>query len=61
MIPVVSMDYTFMDDKQKESEEKGMPILVMKDKKLRVIRARVVPNKGRNGYAIRIGSGMPTV
>ena len=47
-VPVVSIDYTFMHDKQKEGEEKGMPILVMKDRKTKVIRARVVPQKGKH-------------
>ena len=30
--PVVSVDYMFMHDKQKEGEEKGMPIMVVKDR-----------------------------
>ena len=57
-VPVVSIDYTFMHDRQKEGEEKGMPILVMKDRKTKVIRARVVPQKGKHWYAIKILSGM---
>jgi hypothetical protein len=44
--PVVSVDYMFMHDNQGESEEKGMPIMVIKDRKTRIIRARVVPQKG---------------
>ena len=51
-IPVVSVDYMFMSDKQDQEEEKGMPIMVIKDRKLKIIRARVVPNKGSNAYAI---------
>ena len=57
-VPLVSIDYMFMHDKQKEGEERGMPILVMKDRKTRVVRARVVPQKGRNAYAIKILAGM---
>ena len=32
-IPTVALDYTFMYDTQNQNEEKGMPILVMKDVK----------------------------
>ena len=31
--PVVSVDYMFMHDNQGEGEEKGMPIMVVKDRK----------------------------
>ena len=30
--PVISVDYMFMPDNQGESEEKGMPIMVIKDR-----------------------------
>ena len=38
-VPVVNFDYTFMHDDQKEEEETGMPILVAKDRKLKIVRA----------------------
>ena len=57
-VPVVSFDYMFMDDDQKEHEEKGMPILVAKDRKKKVVRARVVPQKGKHWYSIKIASGI---
>ena len=57
-IPVVSFDYMFMHDDQKEEEEKGMPILVAKDRKKKVVRARVVPKKGQHWYGIKIASGI---
>ena len=57
-VPLVSIDYMFMSDSQKEGEEKGMPVLVAKDRKSKVIRARVVPQKGANAYAIRILGGI---
>ena len=41
-IPLVSIDYMFMHDKQKEGEERGMPILALKDRKTKMVRARVV-------------------
>ena len=55
---MVSIDYMFMHDRQKEGEEKGMPILVFKERKRRVIRARIVPQKGKHWYAIKILKGM---
>lgn len=57
-VPVISVDYMFMGDKQSEGDESGMPILVVKDRKTRIIRARVVPNKGRHWYAIKMLVGI---
>jgi len=56
--PVVSVDYMFMHDNQGEGEEKGMPIMVVKDRKTRIIRARVVPQKGSHWYGIKVLSGI---
>ena len=56
--PVVSIDYMFMGDNQQEGEEKGIPIVVVKDRKTKIIRSRLVPQKGINGYAIKVGSGI---
>ena len=53
-VPVVIVDCMFMGDNQKEHEEKGMPILVVKDRKKKVIRARVVPQKGKHWYSVKI-------
>ena len=46
-IPIVSIDYAFMnDDKDKRDDgDKGMPIIVLKDKETKISRARVVPKK----------------
>ena len=55
---VVSVAYMFMHDNQREGEEKGMPILVVKDRKTRIIRARVVPQKGNHAYGINVLSGV---
>ena len=57
-VAVVSFDYAFMHDDQVEGEERGMPILVAKDRRKRVIRARVVPQKGSHWYGIKVGSGI---
>ena len=46
--PIVSVDYMFMHDNQGEGEEKGMPIMVVKDRKTWIIRARVVPPEGQS-------------
>jgi len=56
--PIVSVDYMFMHDNQGESEEKGMPIMVIKDRKTRIIRAWVVPQKGNHAYGIKVLSGV---
>ena len=56
--PIVSVDYMFMHDNQGESEEKGMPIMVIKDRKTRMVRARVVPQKGNHAYGIKVLSGV---
>ena len=55
---MVSVDYMFMHDNQGESEEKWMPIMVIKDRNTRIIRARVVPQKGSHGYGIKVLSGV---
>ena len=44
-VPTVSLDYTQVHSEQKE-EEKGMPIVVVKDNKTKMIMAKVVPSKG---------------
>ena len=50
-VPVISADYMYMESK--ESEDKGMPILVVKDRDSGWISARVVPKKGKHVYAIK--------
>jgi len=52
-LPTVSIDYMFMADKQNKGEEKGMPILVMKDRATGLVWARVVPAKGVCPYAVK--------
>ena len=55
---IVSVDYMFMHDNQGEGEEKGMPSMVVEDRKTRIIRARVVPQKGNHAYGIKVLSGV---
>ena len=62
-IPIVVMDYMFMDDTQNEGEEKGMPILVAKDINqdgtgTGMIFAYVVPQKGVQPYAVKTLAGI---
>ena len=52
LVPVVSIDYMFMTDRQNKEEESGSPILVIKDEEQKLGWAHVVPNKGRDNYAI---------
>ena len=53
-VPIISIDYAYMhDDKdKKEDNDKGMSIIVWKDKDLKIKRARVVPKKGVDTYAV---------
>ena len=52
-LPTTSIDYMFMGDQQAREEEKGMPMLVTKDKRTKMIWARVVPAKGVNAHAVK--------
>ena len=50
-IPVVSVDYMYMESK--ETEDKGMPVVVAKDRDSGWISARVVPKKGKHVYTMK--------
>ena len=56
--PIVSVDYMFMHDNQGEGEEKGMPTMVVKDRKTGTLRTRVIPQKGSHWYGIKVLSGV---
>ena len=51
-IPKVCIDYMYMHSQQEKEEEKGMPILVMKDERSKMVTARVVKAKGKDPWAI---------
>ena len=61
-VPLVRADYMYMrenrknregdKDEEEEEEEKGMPTLVVKDTKNKMMTARVVPRKGVDPYAV---------
>ena len=53
-IPVISIDYMYVHPEQADDEEreKGMPILVARDSRTKMVYARVVPQKGHDDYAI---------
>ena len=62
-IPTVALDYTFMHDTQGEHEERGMPILVVKDIRqddvgTGMIFAHVVPPKGVQPFAVKTLAGI---
>ena len=50
--PTIGVDYTHTRSEQEKEEEKGMPIIVAKDNKTKMIMARVVPSKGLDSYAV---------
>ena len=45
-VPTIGLDYMYMHSDQEKEGEKGMPIVVAKDSKTKMIMARVVPSKG---------------
>ena len=49
--PVISLDYMYMNEDSKEN--KGLPLLVRKDRMSRCLFAEVVPQKGRDILAIK--------
>jgi hypothetical protein len=52
-VPIVSIDYMFMNQSQSSKEEKGMPNFVMKDRSTKTVKAYTVTSKGVNDYAVR--------
>ena len=54
-VPTVSIDYAFLNEKQEvgNTENSGMPILAIKDRKSGMIQSRVVPAKGTDKFAIK--------
>ncbi len=52
------MDYTHTHSEQEKEEEKGMPIIVAKDNKTKVIMARVVPSNGLDSYVVETAKKM---
>ena len=52
LVPVVSVDYMYMTDRQRKDEEPGTPILIVKDETTKITWAHAVPHKGRDAYAI---------
>ena len=53
-VPVVSVYYAYMHPEAEEEDEaeKGMPILVTKDSRTKMVYSRVVPKKGLDDYAV---------
>ena len=52
LVPVVSIDYMYMTDRQRKEEYTGTPILIVKDETKQITWAHAVPHKGRYSYAI---------
>ena len=50
--PTIGVDYVYARSEQEKEEEKGMPIIVAKDNKTKMIMAMVVPSKGLDSYAV---------
>ena len=50
--PAIGIDHMHMISEQEKDEEKGMPILLMKDERTKMIMARVVPSKRLDQYDV---------
>ncbi len=48
----VGVDYAHMHSEQEKEEEVGMPIVVVKESKTKMIVAKSVPSKGVENYAV---------
>ncbi len=53
-VPTISIDYMYVHPgaERGEEREKGMPLLVIRDDRAKMIFARGVPQKGQEGYAV---------
>ena len=52
-VPTIGIDYMYMHSEQEKEEEKGMPIVVAKDNRTKMIMARVVPSKALDSSAVQ--------
>ena len=53
-VPTVSLGHVCVCGEQGEEEEKGTPIIVVKDNRATMLMAEVVPNKGVNDYTVDV-------
>ncbi len=51
---LISPDYMYMHSEEEKEEEKGMPIVVVKDNKTKMVMATVVPSKGVQEHAVEV-------
>ncbi len=52
--PTVGVDYVWTLSEQEKDEEKGTPIIVIKDSKTKMTMAKVAPSKGVESYAAEV-------
>ncbi len=52
-VPIVSLDYAYVRREQEE-EEKGAPIIVVKDNKTNLMMAKVAPSEGARENAVEV-------
>ncbi len=53
-VPMVCLDYMYTHSEQEKEEEKGMPIVMVKDDTTKIALAKVVPSKGVQRYAVDV-------
>ncbi len=49
-----SFDYMHAHSEQEKEEEKGMPTIVAKDNKMKMLMAKAAPSKGVHEYAVEV-------
>jgi hypothetical protein len=50
----VSLHYMYSHSEQEKEKEKGMPIIVVKDDKTKLVMEKIVPNRGVQEYAVEV-------
>ncbi len=53
-MPTMNLDPTYMHSEQGKEEEKGMPIVVVKDDETKLVMAKVVPSKGAQEHGVEV-------
>ena len=61
-LPTISIDYAYMKSgMDKDMEESGMPIMVVKDRRSKTVFANVVPEKGVNSFGEAIDTRLGSI
>ncbi len=53
-VATVSLDYMYTRRRQEKVDDKGMPIILVKDDKTKMVMAKVAPRKGMQEYTVEV-------